>query len=72
MGMISTLAVHAMSMLDRTDEVMIYDGGLRELVSRHGSQRTLVVDVDGFRVINDGLGTASGDALLFALERPEA
>lgn len=27
-GMISTLAVHAMSMLDRTDEVMIYDGGL--------------------------------------------
>lgn len=27
-GMISTLAVHAMSFLDRTDEVMIYDGGL--------------------------------------------
>lgn len=27
-GMISTLAVHAMSMLDRADEVMIYDGGL--------------------------------------------
>jgi len=27
-GMISTLAVHAMSMLDRTDEVRIYDGGL--------------------------------------------
>jgi lysine 6-dehydrogenase len=27
-GMISTLAVHAMSLLDRTDEVMIYDGGL--------------------------------------------
>ena len=27
-GMISTLAVHAMSMLDRTDEVKIYDGGL--------------------------------------------
>lgn len=27
-GMISTLAVHAMSMLDRTDDVMIYDGGL--------------------------------------------
>ena len=27
-GMISTLAVHAMSMLDRTDAVMIYDGGL--------------------------------------------
>jgi lysine 6-dehydrogenase len=27
-GMISTLAVHAMSMLDRTDEVLIYDGGL--------------------------------------------
>ncbi|MFI5362439.1 MAG: saccharopine dehydrogenase family protein [Elusimicrobiota bacterium] len=27
-GMISTLAVHAMSLLDRTDAVMIYDGGL--------------------------------------------
>jgi lysine 6-dehydrogenase len=27
-GMISTLAVHAMSLLDRTDEVLIYDGGL--------------------------------------------
>jgi lysine 6-dehydrogenase len=27
-GMISTLAVHAMSLLDRTDEVRIYDGGL--------------------------------------------
>ena len=27
-GMISTLAVHAMSMLDRADEVRIYDGGL--------------------------------------------
>jgi lysine 6-dehydrogenase len=27
-GMISTLAVHAMSMLDRTNEVLIYDGGL--------------------------------------------
>lgn len=27
-GMISTLAVHAMNMLDRTDEVMIRDGGL--------------------------------------------
>ncbi|MFI5348116.1 MAG: saccharopine dehydrogenase family protein [Elusimicrobiota bacterium] len=27
-GMISTLAVHAMSLLDRTDDVMIYDGGL--------------------------------------------
>jgi lysine 6-dehydrogenase len=27
-GMISTLAVHAMSMLDRADDVMIYDGGL--------------------------------------------
>jgi lysine 6-dehydrogenase len=27
-GMISTLAVHAMGMLDRADEVMIYDGGL--------------------------------------------
>ncbi len=27
-GMISTLAVHAIEMLDRTDEVLIYDGGL--------------------------------------------
>jgi lysine 6-dehydrogenase len=27
-GMISTLAVHAMQMLDRADEVLIYDGGL--------------------------------------------
>ncbi|NNN05151.1 MAG: hypothetical protein HKL90_04550, partial [Elusimicrobia bacterium] len=27
-GMISTFAVHAMSLLDRTDEVLIYDGGL--------------------------------------------
>lgn len=27
-GMISTLAVHAMSLLDSTDEVRIYDGGL--------------------------------------------
>jgi len=27
-GMISTLAVHAMSLLDSTDEVCIYDGGL--------------------------------------------
>lgn len=27
-GMISTLAVHAISMLDRADEVLIYDGGL--------------------------------------------
>ena len=27
-GMISTLAVHAMSMLDQTDDVRIYDGGL--------------------------------------------
>jgi ABC-2 type transport system ATP-binding protein len=26
---------------------VIYDGGLRELVARHGRQRTLVVDVDG-------------------------
>jgi ABC-2 type transport system ATP-binding protein len=39
----------------------IYDGGLRDLVARHGQQRTLVVDVDGALSAPSGLTLVRSD-----------
>lgn len=66
-GMISTLAVHAMSMLDRTDEVMIYDGGLPQ---KPVPPLNYMLTFSEHGLINEYAGTAVALADGKLVERP--
>lgn len=66
-GMISTLAVHAMSLLDRTDEVMIYDGGLPQ---KPVAPLNYMLTFSEHGLINEYAGTAVALVKGKLVERP--